>query len=100
MSANAVTTQPQKINVVPLIGLNSRNIVVFAASIPRTEKRGSITGASRQYLLREGYRPVARTVRAPDSKSGGWGFKSLLACFLGGNCYPSQAVFPTEMKLW
>jgi hypothetical protein len=44
MSANAVTTQPQKINVVPLIGLNSRNIVVFAASIPRTEKRGSITG--------------------------------------------------------
>jgi hypothetical protein len=44
MSANAVTTQPQKINVVPLIDLNSRNIVVFAASIPRTEKRGSITG--------------------------------------------------------
>jgi len=44
MSANVVTTQPQKINVVPLIGLNSRNIVVFAASIPRTEKRGSITG--------------------------------------------------------
>jgi hypothetical protein len=42
MSANAVTTQPQKISVVPLIGLNSRNIVVFAASIPRTEKRGSI----------------------------------------------------------
>jgi hypothetical protein len=25
-------------------------------------------------------RPVARTARAPDSKSGGWGFKSLLAC--------------------
>jgi hypothetical protein len=44
MSANAVTTQLQKINVVPLTGLNSRNIVVFAASIPRTEKRGSITG--------------------------------------------------------
>jgi hypothetical protein len=42
MSANAVTTQLQKISVVPLIGLNSRNIVVFAASIPRTEKRGSI----------------------------------------------------------
>jgi len=42
MSANAVTTQPQKINVVPLIGLNLRNIAVFAASIPRTEKRGSI----------------------------------------------------------
>jgi hypothetical protein len=44
MSANAVTTQPQKINVVPLIGLNSRNIVVFAASTLRTEKRGSIAG--------------------------------------------------------
>jgi hypothetical protein len=44
MSANAVTTQPQKISVVPLIDLNSRNIVVFAASIPRTEKRGSLTG--------------------------------------------------------
>lgn len=26
------------------------------------------------------YRPVARTARAPDSKSGGWGFESLLAC--------------------
>ena len=25
-------------------------------------------------------RPVALTVRAPDSKSGGWGFESLLAC--------------------
>jgi hypothetical protein len=44
MSANVVTTQPRKINAVPLIGLSSRNIVVFAASIPRTEKRGSITG--------------------------------------------------------
>jgi len=43
MSANVVTTQPQKINVVPLIGLSSRNIVVFAASIPHTAKRGSIT---------------------------------------------------------
>ena len=27
-----------------------------------------------------GHGPVARTARAPDSKSGGWGFKSLLAC--------------------
>jgi hypothetical protein len=44
MSANAVTTQPQKINVVPLTGLNSRNTVVFAVSTPRTEKRGSIIG--------------------------------------------------------
>jgi hypothetical protein len=42
MSANAGTTQPQKISVVLLIGLNSRNIVVFAASILRTEKRASI----------------------------------------------------------
>jgi hypothetical protein len=47
MSANAVTTQPQKINVGPLIGLNSRNTVVFAASTPRTEKRGSITGGGK-----------------------------------------------------
>ena len=34
-------------------------------------------------------RPVARTARAPDSKSGGWGFESLLACqfrFHGGEC--------------
>ena len=28
-------------------------------------------------------RPVARTARAPDSKSGGWGFESLLACHSG-----------------
>jgi hypothetical protein len=48
MSANAVTTPQQKISVVPLIDLNSRNIVVFAASILRTVKRGNITGASRQ----------------------------------------------------
>ena len=27
-------------------------------------------------------RPVARTARAPDSKSGGWGFESLLACHM------------------
>lgn len=27
-----------------------------------------------------GYRPVALTARASDSKSEGWGFKSLLAC--------------------
>ena len=27
-----------------------------------------------------GYRPVALTDRAPDSKSGCWGFESLLAC--------------------
>jgi hypothetical protein len=47
MSANAATTPPQKTSVVPLIGLNSRNIVVFAASILHTEKRGNITGASR-----------------------------------------------------
>ena len=26
------------------------------------------------------HRPVALTVRAPDSKSGCWGFESLLAC--------------------
>jgi hypothetical protein len=26
------------------------------------------------------YRPVALTARASDSKSEGWGFKSLLAC--------------------
>jgi hypothetical protein len=51
MSANAVTTQPQKINVVPLIDLNSRNIVVFAASILRTEKRGSITGGKPAIFL-------------------------------------------------
>jgi hypothetical protein len=42
MNANVVTTQRQKISAVPLIGLNSRNTVVFAASKPRTEKRGSI----------------------------------------------------------
>jgi hypothetical protein len=53
MSANAVTTQLQKINVVPLTGLNSRNIVVFAASIPRTEKRGSSTGGKLAILGRE-----------------------------------------------
>ena len=31
-------------------------------------------------------RPVALTARASDSKSGGWGFESLLACieFLNG----------------
>jgi hypothetical protein len=84
MSVNAVTTPPQKISVVRLTGLNSRNIVVFAASILRTEKRGSIKGKPAIYAGEKAYRPVARTVRAPDSKSGGWGFKSLLACFLGG----------------
>ncbi len=29
-------------------------------------------------------RPVALTARAPDSKSGGWGFESLLACSVFG----------------
>jgi hypothetical protein len=28
------------------------------------------------------YRPVALTARASDSKSEGWGFKSLLACHM------------------
>ncbi len=28
------------------------------------------------------YRPVALTARASDSKSEGWGFKSLLACHI------------------
>ena len=30
--------------------------------------------------LGSGYRPVAQLARAPVSKTGGWGFKSLLAC--------------------
>ena len=29
-------------------------------------------------------RPVALTARASDSKSEGWGFKSLLACHISG----------------
>jgi hypothetical protein len=32
-------------------------------------------------------RPVALTVRAPDSKSGSWGFESLLACHFAAG-YP------------
>ena len=31
------------------------------------------------------YRPVALTARASDSKSEGWGFKSLLACQYNGS---------------
>jgi hypothetical protein len=42
MNANVVTTPPQKTNVVLLIDSNLRNIVVFAANIPRTEKRGDM----------------------------------------------------------
>ena len=35
-------------------------------------------------LLKKGRsRPVALMVRAPDSKSGCWGFESLLACYQG-----------------
>jgi hypothetical protein len=41
-----------------------------------------IDTASRYKSL--GCRPVALTVRAPDSKSGGWGFESLLACHFAG----------------
>jgi biopolymer transport protein ExbD len=44
MSADAVTTQPRRISVVPLIDLSLRSIVVFVASILRTEKRGDIKG--------------------------------------------------------
>ena len=33
-----------------------------------------------EWALGESNRPVALTARAPDSKSGGWGFESLLAC--------------------
>ena len=35
------------------------------------------------------HRPVAQLARAPDSKSGGWGFESLQACLKGeksGKC--------------
>ena len=31
-----------------------------------------------------GHRPVAQLARAPVSKTGGWGFKSLLACQCSG----------------
>ena len=31
-------------------------------------------------MTESGYRPVAQLARAPVSKTGGWGFKSLLAC--------------------
>jgi hypothetical protein len=44
MSADAVTTQPRRISAVPRIDLSLRSIVVFVASILRTEKRGDITG--------------------------------------------------------
>ena len=35
---------------------------------------------NRSRRLRSGRRPVALTARAPVSKTGGWGFESLLAC--------------------
>ena len=35
---------------------------------------------SAQRIQVKKYRPVARIGRAPDSKSEGWGFESLLAC--------------------
>ncbi len=37
---------------------------------------------STYYSVLKGYRPVALTARASDSKSEGWGFESLLACQL------------------
>ena len=37
-----------------------------------------------EWALGESNRPVALTARAPDSKSGGWGFESLLACSIFG----------------
>ena len=99
MSANVVIIRPQKISVAPLTALNLRSIVVFAASIPHTEKRGSITvGKPAIFVERRHNRPVARTVRAPDSKSGGWGFKSLLACLLLRGATYSKVVSPSEIS--
>ena len=37
-----------------------------------------------EWVLGNSNRPVALTARAPDSKSGGWGFESLLACSVFG----------------
>jgi hypothetical protein len=42
MSADAGIIRPQKTSVAPLIALNLKSIVVFAASIPLTEKHGDV----------------------------------------------------------
>jgi hypothetical protein len=94
MSANAVIIRPQKISVAPLTALNLRSIAVFAASILLTEKHGDIQGIGSNNNYREVYRPVARTARAPDSKSGGWGFKSLLACLFFRGATSSKDIPP------
>ena len=41
-------------------------------------------------------RPVALTVRAPDSKSGGWGFESLLACQGFRDSDPSRYAYSVQ----
>src|SRR5215467_12638398 len=97
MSANAAIIQPQKISGALLTALNLKSIVVFVASIPRIEKHGDIQGVDSNNSYR-GYRPVARTARAPDSKSGGWGFKSLLAC-LSSKRLSSQGIVINGIKL-
>src|SRR5215472_13238496 len=94
MNVGVVTIQPRKTSVELLIGSNLRSIVGFVANIPRTEKRGEECSSKST----RAYRPVARTVRAPDSKSGGWGFKSLLACFLSGTVIRHKLCFQLRLK--
>jgi hypothetical protein len=72
-------TPLQKIKRVLHINWNLKSIAGFAGPIPCIRKQN-----------KQG-RPVALIGRAPDSKSGCWGFESLLAChyqyFIGPGQY-------------
>ena len=67
-SARTGTTRRPRIKEILRKNSSLKNTAVFAGLIPFTRKRSDFG------------RPVALIGRAPDSKSGGWGFESLLAC--------------------
>jgi hypothetical protein len=96
-NASEEIIQPQRINELHRTNWSLKNFVDSVAPILPIKKPSngrrylqrkksfphSFSGAAQS--VKEGEvkdRPVALTARAPDSKSGCWGFESLLACHL------------------
>ena len=105
LSAKDETIRRQKINAQHLISWSLINTADFVANIPRTGRRNSrslvvlfsdatfrrkdpsILGCNQHIfildeltLLKIRMQASSSNGRASDSKSGGWGFESLLAC--------------------